>query len=66
MYVACRMQELRLECVSHPALPVDVDAGKMVGYLPVFRSLEDLKAECPDDDYVCIRENTMVPRPEGS
>jgi len=64
MYVVMRLQQVEIECVSHPHLPVAVVADKMAGYLPVYRTLEDLRAEYPDADYVCIRGAQMVARQE--
>jgi len=62
MYVVLRLQEVEIECVSHPHLPIKVVADKMAGYLPVYRTLEDLREDYPDADYVCIREGRMIAR----
>jgi len=34
--------------------PIVMNTGKMVGYLPVYETLEDAKAEYPNADYMKI------------
>ena len=33
-----------------------------IGFLPVYRTLEDLREDYPDADYACIREGRMIAR----
>ena len=36
--------------------PISIEAGKMIGFLPVYEFLEDAKAEYPNADYMEIRK----------
>jgi len=36
--------------------PISIESGKMIGFLPVYETLEDAKTEYPDADYVEIRK----------
>ena len=36
--------------------PISIDTGKMIGFLPVYETLEDAKTEYPDSDYMEIRK----------
>jgi len=42
--------------------PISIDAGKMVGFLPVYETLEDAKEEYPNSDYMEIREVIPIMR----
>ena len=64
MYVALMLEDFDMECVSHRHLPVQVDVGKLAGYLPVYLTLVDLREDYPDADYACIRDAQMVARQE--
>ena len=35
--------------------PVSIETGKMIGFLPVYETLADAKAEYPNADYMEIR-----------
>jgi len=41
--------------ISFP-FPVVIDEGKMIGFLPVYETLEDAKADYPNADYMEIRK----------
>jgi len=62
MYVALMLEEFEFECADRPHLLIDVDKGRAEGYLPVYRTLEDLREDYPGADYVCIREGRMIAR----
>ena len=36
--------------------PITIDKGKTVGFLPVYETLEDAKADYPNADYTEIRK----------
>ena len=36
--------------------PVIIDKGKMIGFLPVYETLDDAKADYPEADYMEIRK----------
>ena len=42
--------------VIHFPFPITIDKGKMVGFLPVYETLEDAKVDYPDADYMEIRK----------
>lgn len=58
LYVVLTLEGFELEPVNFP-YPVKVDTRKMIGFLPVFASLEDLREEYPDANY------TRIQRREG-
>jgi len=38
--------------------PVSIEMGKMVGFLPVYETLEDAKVDYPSADYVEIKKKS--------
>ena len=50
MWVVMRIQPFEVEPTNFP-LPISVDARKMKGYLPVYETMEDAKAEFPDGPF---------------
>jgi len=36
--------------------PVSIETGKMIGFLPVYETIDDARAEYPDADYMEIRK----------
>jgi len=36
--------------------PITIDKGKMVGFLPVYETLEDARTDYPNADYMEIRK----------
>jgi hypothetical protein len=64
MIVVMKIQEWELEQKGplYCPLPIKVDSGKMIGYLPVYGTIEDAKVDFPDGPFQEIRriehENT--------
>ena len=42
--------------VIHFPFPISIDNGKMIGFLPVYETLEDARVDYPDADYMEIRK----------
>lgn len=55
MFMAMIIQDFTLESKGLP-LPVHVDAGKMIGYIPVYETIEDALSEFPNANVLEIRE----------
>ena len=55
MFIVMELEEFEVEAVNFP-LPVKVDKGNMVGYLPVYASTEEALADYPDAELVPCRE----------
>jgi len=53
--VVMKLQDFDFEPVNS-FLPVKVDAGKMVGYLPVYGSRDDAESEFPNAKYMEAHE----------
>jgi len=60
MWVVKRLENFEVEPSHenkfHLPFPITIDSGKMVGFLPVYETLEDAKAEYPNADYMEIRK----------
>ena len=59
MFVVMKVQDFEFEAANFP-LPVNVDVGKMKGFLPVYETLEDAVEEYPDSDYVEVQDKTKA------
>lgn len=55
MWVVCKLQDFDFEPLNSP-LPVKVDAGNMVGYLPVYASADEAWKDFPGAKLVPIHE----------
>lgn len=55
MIVVMSLQDFELESVNCP-FPFKIDAGKMVGYLPVYASRNDAESEFPLAKYMEAHE----------
>ena len=55
MWVVCKLQDFDFEPLNSP-LPVKVDAGNMVGYLPVYASADEALIDFPGAKLMAIRE----------
>ena len=56
MFVVMLAQKFEFEAVSFRfPIPVRVDTGKMVGFLPVYETREDALADYPDAELAEIR-----------
>ena len=55
MIVVMKLQDFEFEAVNC-LLPFKVDAGKMVGYLPVYASRDDAESEFPGAKYMEAHE----------
>lgn len=66
MFVVCKLQEFTFETIPQPLktqfghvianpLSVKVDAGKMVGFMPVYATREDALSEHPESELMEIR-----------
>jgi len=56
-----------MDKTMYVVLEMETDAEGLIydnwiGFLPVYRTLEDLRFDYPDADYVCIRESRMIAR----
>lgn len=59
MFVVMKIQDFDFESLNFP-LPVTVDKGKMIGFLPVYATEEDALAEFPDAKLVAVQEVKKV------
>ena len=60
MWVVCKLQEFEFD--SPLPLEVKVDAGNMVGYLPVYASADEALVDFPGAKLMPIREvKDLVP-----
>ena len=55
MFVVLRMQDFEFEPVNFP-LPIKVEKGKMIGFLPVYETKEDALADYPNAKTLEVRE----------
>ena len=64
MWVVKVIQNFEVEPSPHNRLrfpfPINIEAGKMIGFLPVYETLEDAKADYPNADYMEIRKKIEV------
>jgi len=54
MIVVMKLQQFDFKPISFP-LPIEIQTGKLKGFLPVYDNIEDAKEEFPDSDYVFIQ-----------
>ena len=56
--VVMRVQPFEVEQTGPIRLPIPivVETGKLIGYLPTYENLEDAKADYPEGPYVHIME----------
>jgi len=52
MWVVCKLQDFEFDS----PIPHEVDAGNMVGYLPVYASVDEALADFPGVKLMAIRE----------
>lgn len=62
MYVVLQLAEFEVESVGFPFLPVEVDAGKSCGYLPVYKTKKAALSEYPKAKLLKIG---LAPKEEG-
>jgi len=55
MIVVMKLQDFEFEPINS-LLPVKIDKGKMVGYLPVYASMDDAESEFPGAKYMEAHE----------
>ena len=55
MIVVMRIHDFEFEPVNCP-LPIHVDKGKMIGYLPVYETKEDAMEDYPDAKFLEAKE----------
>ena len=56
MIVVLRVQDFSFQVSGMSIVGVQLDAGKMIGYLPVYDNLEDAKKEFPNGPFQEIEE----------
>jgi len=58
MWIVLRVQEFTVEQKGPLRIPfpVELDFGPMVGYLPVYTTLEDAKTDFPNGPFAEVRE----------
>ena len=54
MFVVCRIQDFEFE--SPLPIPIKVNMGKMLGYLPIYATREDALTDFPNAQLAEIRE----------
>ena len=62
MFIVMKLQEFELEPAPNSLispLPIVVDAGKMVGYLPVCGSMDEALEDYPEAKVLAIREGML-------
>ena len=57
MFVVMRVQKFEIEPRTSLDIEVGINAGKMVGYLPVYKTREDALADFPDSQLIEVKEN---------
>lgn len=55
MWIVMKIQDFEFEPTTSP-ISFIIETGKMVGYIPVYNTLEDAKEEFPNADYCEVRE----------
>ena len=60
MWVAMVLENFEVEPKEENGLrfpfPITIDTGKMVGFIPVYETLDDAKADYPEANYMEIRK----------
>ena len=54
------MKKQNFEFTSNLPLPVKVETGKLIGWIPVYETLEDAMEEFPDSRYAEIKYTEEV------
>ena len=66
MWIVMRMQDFEFEPSRVMGLAVKIDSGKMIGYLPVYATREDAKADFPDGPFAEVREIAVAKKERPS